>query len=73
MLDFDGKPQQLDIVPKPAQYNRWRINYGGKAIPIGATRVYYPFKDKPQDFIMQGLTGCTAMFAIVRLRRWVIR
>lgn len=69
MKDYEDEGEQLYIWPSPQQYNRWRVDYGGKSIPIGATGVYHDFGNKPQTFVMQGLTGCTAMFAIVSSSR----
>lgn len=36
-----------------------------KDVPIGATGVYHPFGQNKENFVMQGLTGCTAIFVVV--------
>jgi hypothetical protein len=53
------------IDPTQKQLNDWKIKVGGTDIPIGATGVYHPFTNKKQNFVMQGLTGCTAIFVVV--------
>lgn len=65
MKSYVGKDQQLYIVPRPSEYNSWKINFKGKRTPIGATGVWHDFTDRSQNFIMQGLTGCTAIIIVV--------
>lgn len=56
---------QLSIFPEDIQLENWKINFDNKDIPIGATGVYHPFTNKKENFVMQGLTGCTAIFVVV--------
>lgn len=64
---FVDKPTLLEISPSKAQTDAWKVNFNSKKIPIGATGVYHPFTDKKQKFVMQGLTGCTAIFVVVSI------
>lgn len=73
--DFVDRTTTLEIVPESDQTEAWKIKVNNNLIPIGATGVYHPFTNKPQNFVMQGLTGCTAIFVVVsviKLALWLI-
>ncbi|XXH00074.1 hypothetical protein Hte_006416 [Hypoxylon texense] len=65
----NGTP--LGIRPDRVQVENWKIRYNGVLIPIGATGLWYPFGNQPQDFAMWGLKGCTAMFLVSPKGMWV--
>lgn len=56
---------RLQIVPSDEQTSSWTVEVGRATIPIGATAVWFPFGNTPQNYQMSGLTGCTAIIAVV--------
>jgi hypothetical protein len=56
---------RIEIYPGKFQVANWRVNVDGKVIPVGATALGYIFENKPQDFSLGQLTGCTAVLAVV--------
>ncbi|GAB7324137.1 hypothetical protein MBLNU13_g07517t2 [Cladosporium sp. NU13] len=61
---------QLNIFPGDHQLENWKIKYNSKDILIGATGVYHPFTNEKEDFVMQGLTGCTAIIVVSKHGVW---
>jgi hypothetical protein len=64
-----AEKNKIPISPSVAQQTAWRIMTSDKTeAPVGVTGFFYPWpKTVARTYSMEGLCGCTAVFAVVSL------
>lgn len=56
----------IAINPEPEQLSGWIVkDRKGYSVPLSVTAEYFPFRNRPQNWKMDGMTGCTAVFVVV--------
>ncbi|KJY00692.1 hypothetical protein TI39_contig316g00001 [Zymoseptoria brevis] len=67
---FPDHAQRLAITPTQRQLDTWKIKWNNRDVPVSTTGVRRSFGDKSQDFVVQGLSGCTAIIIISSKGIW---
>ncbi|SMR52547.1 unnamed protein product [Zymoseptoria tritici ST99CH_3D1] len=66
---FVNIAETLYIEPKE-QVDKWTTKVGNRDVGISATGVWHAFGDQAENFVMQGLSGCTAIIIISSKGLW---
>ncbi|SMY24053.1 unnamed protein product [Zymoseptoria tritici ST99CH_1A5] len=66
---FVNIAETLYIEPKE-QVEKWTTKVGNRDVGISATGVWHAFGDQAENFVMQGLSGCTAIIIISSKGLW---